>query len=252
MSTATENGPRSPDAIRPPGDVSVETEATASDPPLRKRIFVAGVGGQGSITATLVIGEAALAAGLNAVASEIHGMAQRGGVVQTAVLVGDVHSAMIPDHSADVLLGFEPVEALRFAAKASPERTAIVVNRHPIVPVGVSLGWDRYPALDEVERALSRAGRQLYLLDAVGLAARAGTPKAVGAVMVGALAGLGELPLERTHWLGALLERVPPRYREANEQAFDAGFAATATATATATASASATTTPPPPTTTTP
>jgi Pyruvate/2-oxoacid:ferredoxin oxidoreductase gamma subunit len=79
-----------------------------------------------------------------------------------------------------------------------------------------------------VEAALARAGRRLHLLDAVGLATGAGTPKAVGAVMLGGLAGLAELPLTRKHWLDALLARVPARYQRANEQAFDAGFALTA------------------------
>ena len=195
---------------------------------LRKRIYVAGVGGQGSITATLIIGEAALAAGLNVVCSEIHGMAQRGGIVETAVLVGDVHSAMVPNGTADVLLGFEPVEGLRCLRKAHPERTTVLVNHHPIVPVSVGLGWDNYPPVEEVERLLSRGAKRLVLLDAVSLAAGAGTAKAVGAVMVGALAGLGTLPVAREHWLGALFERAPARYRDANERAFDAGYATTA------------------------
>lgn len=196
--------------------------------PLRKRIHVAGVGGQGSITATLVIGEAALAAGLNVVTAEIHGMAQRGGIVETAVLIGEVHSAMVPDGTADVLLGFEPLEGLRSARKAHPERTTVLLNRHPIVPMPVSLGWEPYPSPEQVESTLSRVSRQLFVLDAVALATTAGTPKAVGAVMVGALAGLGDLPVRRQHWLDALFAKVPNRFRAANERAFDAGYAVTA------------------------
>jgi indolepyruvate ferredoxin oxidoreductase, beta subunit len=204
---------------------------TKSGPnPVRKRIFIAGVGGQGSITATVVIGEAVLAAGHNVVTSELHGMAQRGGVVQSTVLVGDLHAATISDGAADVLLGFEPAETLRFVAKAHRERTAIITNTHSIVPVSAAQGGTRYPTLDTILASLEAAGRCLVALDAVALATAAGTPKAISAVLVGALAGLDVLPVPRDCWIDALIARAPAQFRDVNVAAFDAGRQAAQTA----------------------
>jgi indolepyruvate ferredoxin oxidoreductase beta subunit len=191
---------------------------------LRLRIFLSGVGGQGSITATLVIGEAATAAGLNVLSSEIHGMAQRGGIVETTVLLGDVHGPMIADGEADVLIGFEPVETLRYVRKIAPGRSIVLMNEHPVIPFTVSLGQESYPDLDEVTERLRAAAGRLVSFDAVTLAAEAGTAKAVGAVMIGALAGLELAPIPYETWTEALLARVPPKHRETNILAFHAGW----------------------------
>ena len=194
----------------------------------RTRIFVSGVGGQGSITSTLIIGEAAAAAGLNVVASEVHGMAQRGGIVETTVLVGkDVHGPMVGDGAADVLLGFEPAEALRFARKSSLEKTLVLMNRHPIIPIWVSLGKEEYPSIESIEERVRARAKKVYSFDARELATQAGTPKALGSVMLGALAGLGLLAISDEIWLETILRQVPSKYREANEKAFAAGLAVT-------------------------
>ncbi len=193
----------------------------------RTRIFVSGVGGQGSITSTLIIGEAAAAAGLNVVASEVHGMAQRGGIVETTVLVGDVHGPMVGDGAADILLGFEPAEALRFLRKASAERTVVIMNRHPIIPIWVSLGKEEYPSVEAIEERVRAGAKQVYSFDARELAAQAGTAKALGSVMIGALAGLGRLAITDEIWMQTILSQVPPKYKEANERAFAAGLSQT-------------------------
>lgn len=190
----------------------------------RTKIFLSGVGGQGSITATLVIGDAATAAGLNVISSEIHGMAQRGGIVETTVLLGDVHGAMIADGEADVLVGFEPVETLRSIHKIALGRAIVVMNEHPVIPFTVSLGQEPYPPLSEIQERLAAAAGRLVSFDAVELAAAAGSPKALGAVMIGALAGLDLAPIGRDLWLAALLARAPAKAREANLAAFEAGL----------------------------
>jgi indolepyruvate ferredoxin oxidoreductase beta subunit len=194
----------------------------------KTKIFVSGVGGQGSITATLVIGEAAAAADLNVVSSEIHGMAQRGGIVETTVLIGDVQSAIIPDGGADIMLGFEPAEAARFVKMVSKEKTIAIVNERPIIPVSVSQGRETYPKWEELKDFMAQNTKGLYTFDGVGLATEAGTAKAVGTVMVGALAGLAALPIAREHWMQAMLSQVPKKYKDANIKAFDLGFAQTA------------------------
>ena len=194
---------------------------------LRKKIFITGVGGQGSITTTLIIGEAATAAGLKVISSEIHGMAQRGGIVETTVLVGDVSSPIIADGEADVILGFEPVETLRSVAKASKERTLVLMNDRPLVPFTVSIGRETYPSVEDVKDRLRSAAAKLYAIDALELATRAGSAKALGAVMVGALAALEVIPIAREIWIAALLAKAPARFRDVNVAAFDAGLRAT-------------------------
>ncbi|MFH2011000.1 MAG: indolepyruvate oxidoreductase subunit beta [bacterium] len=196
---------------------------TQSNPRQVTRIFVAGVGGQGTITATIVIGEAAIAAGLNVVTSELPGMAQRGGIVNSEIVVGDAYTATIPNGSADVILGFEPAETVRCIAKAAADKTITVVNTRPVVPVSASQGVAQYPTPDEVTRHLAQASHSLISLDAVALATQAGAPKAMGAVMVGVLAGLNLLPIPHHCWTTALNSRAPTMFREANLRAFELG-----------------------------
>jgi indolepyruvate ferredoxin oxidoreductase beta subunit len=190
------------------------------------RIFVAGVGGQGTITATIIIGEAALGAGLKVVTSELHGMAQRGGIVKSEVVVGDAYSATIPNGTADVILGFEPAETVRFLGKAAAHKTITVVNTRPIIPVSASQGAGRYPTPTEVEHILGEASHRVITFDAVAMATKAGAPKALGAVMVGALAGLDLLNISRDRWTEALTSRAPGKFRDANLRAFELGVQA--------------------------
>lgn len=185
-------------------------------------IFLTGVGGQGSLTASRLLGEAALAAGLNVMVGEIHGMAQRGGVVESTVRLGDVHGAMISDGGADVLLGFEPVETVRALAKAGP-RTLVVTNTRPVVPFSVSLKSGRYPPLDELLAAVRAVTNQVVALDAATMAQQAGSGRAVNSVMLGVLAGTGRLPFPATLLLEVILKAVPGKQAEANRRAFSAG-----------------------------
>lgn len=197
---------------------------------MRVRIFVAGVGGQGSITATAIIGQAALASGIEACASEIHGMAQRGGVVESSVVLGDLRSPLVPDQGADVLLGMEPVEASRALRKCGP-RTVVLVNTHPVIPFTVSLGREAYPDVGELLKELESRTRKVYPIDAVQLATQAGNVRAVGSVMLGALAGLGVLEIPSKAWLSTILSRVPAKATAANERAFQLGYEITSPST---------------------
>lgn len=185
-------------------------------------IFLTGVGGQGSLTASRLLGEAALAAGLNVLVGEIHGMAQRGGVVESSVRIGDVHGAMISDGGADVLLGFEPVETVRALAKAGPD-TLVVSNTRPVVPFSVSLKSGRYPPLEELLGAVRAVTKHLLALDAAAMAQQAGSGRAVNSVMLGVLAGTGRLPFPAHLLLEAILQAVPAKQAEANRRAFAAG-----------------------------
>jgi len=114
-----------------------------------KRVVFVGVGGQGNLLASRLLGEAALSMGIPSVVSEIHGMAQRGGVVESAVLMGNVTSPIVSNGEADVLVGFEPLETMRTLGKCN-SGTLVITNTQPLPPFTVTVGQGRYPPVDEV------------------------------------------------------------------------------------------------------
>jgi indolepyruvate ferredoxin oxidoreductase, beta subunit len=187
-------------------------------------IFIVGVGGQGSLSASWFLGEAAVAAGLNVVVGEVHGMAQRGGIVESTVRLGDVHGPIISNGGADVLFGFEPIETLRCLGKAS-RGTLVVTNTHPIVPATVSMCGEPYPELDMVFARIRAHCERVVALDATGMAAAAGSAKAINASMLGALTATGAVPIPEAAIRAALMAHVPPKTRDLNNRAFDAGMA---------------------------
>lgn len=188
------------------------------------RIFFTGVGGQGTLLATRMVGEAALAEGLPVTMSEIHGMAQRGGVVESSVVIGNAFSPTIPDGEADILMAFEPLEALRAIPKCHAG-SLIIASTVPIVPFTVAVGQSTYPEVAELELAIKEKISNLLWLDAVELARRAGSERASNTVLVGALAGIGRLPIAKNNWEEALKRTLPSRLLEINRQAFEAGYA---------------------------
>ncbi|SMC20915.1 indolepyruvate ferredoxin oxidoreductase beta subunit [Desulfacinum hydrothermale DSM 13146] len=187
------------------------------------RIFFTGVGGQGTLLATRMVGEAALIQGLNVIMSEIHGMAQRGGVVESSIVVGDLVSPVIAEGQADVMLAFEPLEALRALEKCHAHTTA-VVSTVPIVPFTVATGQGRYPDVQGVLETLQKDLAQVVALDAVALARQAGNVRAANMVVVGVLAGLGKVPIERSAWEESLRRLLPAKLHGVNERAFALGF----------------------------
>ena len=187
-------------------------------------IFITGVGGQGSLSASTFLGQAAVKAGLKVLVGEIHGMAQRGGIVESTVRIGDVHGPIVPDGQADVLLGFEPVETLRARAKASP-RTLVVMNTHPIVPATVSMKGDPYPDAEEMIERIRSFCSWVIAVDATEMAQEAGNAQAVNAVLLGIVAGTGVLPLETDLLKETVLAGAPKKAIDVNERAFERGFA---------------------------
>lgn len=187
----------------------------------RFRIYTVGVGGQGTLTAARVLGEAALAAGLNVVISEIHGMSQRGGIVETSISMGRVHSPLIGEGEADVVLGFEPLETLRALPKASHE-TLVIMNTRPVIPPTVKLGQSRYPHLAEILSHIEAMTCAVIALDAEQLACQAGAAIATNMVMLGALAATGKLPFPSERAREAIA-RLTPRHAPINLKAFELG-----------------------------
>lgn len=189
------------------------------------RIFFTGVGGQGTLLATRLVGEAALEEGLSVTMSEIHGMAQRGGVVESSVVVGDAFSPTIADGEADVLLAFEPLEAIRALPKCN-SRSLVISNTVPIVPFTVAIGQSAYPDIESLYDLIASKVKRLVRVDAVELARQAGSERAENIAMVGVLAGSGLLHISLNNWQEALKKVLPGRLVEVNQRAFDLGYAA--------------------------
>jgi indolepyruvate ferredoxin oxidoreductase beta subunit len=186
------------------------------------RIFFTGVGGQGTLLATRLVGEAALEEGLPVLMSEIHGMAQRGGVVESSVVLGSAASPVIADGEADVVIAFEPLEAARALPKCNP-KTVVITNTTPVLPFSVTTGRSAYPEPDALYRMVEPYVASLIRVDANGLASSAGAARSSNVVMIGVLAGSGIMPVSKNSFERALRQILPERLLEANLRALDAG-----------------------------
>lgn len=191
-------------------------------------IYLAGVGGQGIITASKIIGDAAILAGENVLLSETHGMAQRGGSVVCTARIGDFHSPLITDGGADVILSFELLETLRALPKASG-KTLVVSSTERIMPLSVSTKKLRYPTVEEVEAQVQRVAKSFVRIDASRIAAEAGVPMSSNIVMVGALAGTGVSNIDRSNFEKAIQTNISRKVPE-NLRAFEQGYALTSAA----------------------
>jgi indolepyruvate ferredoxin oxidoreductase beta subunit len=187
------------------------------------RIFFTGVGGQGTLLATRILGEAALLADVQVVVSEIHGMAQRGGVVESAVLLGSLRSPTIADGEADILMGFEPLETLRALRKCS-ERSLVISSTSPIVPFTVASGRARYPEVADMMESVARRVARLVAFDARALARQAGAELAINTVLLGTLMHHGNLPFGREVVERAIRLRTKGPLLEVNLKAFELGY----------------------------
>lgn len=189
------------------------------------RIVFVGVGGQGNLLSSRVLGEAAMMAGLPVNVSEVHGMAQRGGVVESAVVFGGALSPIVSDGEADVLIGFEPSETLRAMGKCSPE-TTVITNVIPLIPFTVAVGKGTYPDIKKSLELIRSKVKRLIALNADALAEQAGSGQAVNIVMLGALAQSGAVPIGSGYYREALKKVLSPKLWEINLKAFDLGYKA--------------------------
>ncbi|MFH2219549.1 MAG: indolepyruvate oxidoreductase subunit beta [Pseudomonadota bacterium] len=189
------------------------------------RLILVAVGGQGNLLASRVIGEAALLSDIPVRMSEIHGMAQRGGVVESAILFGDVKSTIISDGEADVMVGFEPLETLRALNKCN-SKTVVVANLSPLSPFTVTTGSGVYPGLEELQALIRAKTAKLIAFNAVELAERAGNILSVNMVLLGALVQTGKIPLSADTVKAAIIARTKSAFLESNMKAFELGFSA--------------------------
>ena len=190
-----------------------------------KRLVIVAVGGQGNLLASSVLGEATLLTGLPLHMSEIHGMAQRGGVVESALVFGDASSTIISDGEADVLVGFEPAETLRALSKCNAD-TVVITNLAPLMPFTVNIGQGVYPELKELQELIRRKTAKLIAFNAADLAKEAGNVLAVNMVLLGALIQTGVLPLTAENVKKAMKRKTKQQFLELNLKAFELGYSA--------------------------
>ena len=188
-----------------------------------KRLVFIGVGGQGNLLASRLVGEAAMSMGIPAVVSEIHGMAQRGGIVESAVLLGDVTSPIVSNAEADVLIGFEPLETLRAMGKCNRD-TVVITNTHPLPPFTVSVGQGSYPEVDQSLDLIKKKAKKVIALDGNAIAEEVGNPLALNMVMLGALIGSGTIPIVAEDMKKVLSTSTKKAFLESNLKAFDLGM----------------------------
>jgi len=189
------------------------------------RLIIVAVGGQGNLLASSVLGQAALLAGIPVRMSEIHGMAQRGGVVESAMVFGKARSPIISDGEADVLVGFEPLETLR-SLKRCNARSVTVTNLAPLPPFTVAIGQGDYPDVQALQTLIRQKTRRLIAMDAAAMAMEAGNPRALNMVLLGALIQTDVLPLTAENVQSAMRTHTKKAFLESNLKAFDFGFAA--------------------------
>jgi indolepyruvate ferredoxin oxidoreductase beta subunit len=188
-----------------------------------KRIVFVGVGGQGNLLASRLLGEAALSAGIPAVVSEIHGMAQRGGIVESSVLLGNVSSPIVSNGEADVLVGFEPVETLRALGRCNAN-SVVIANTRPLPPFTVSIGQGKYPPVSEALDLIKKRVKRLIAMDGNKMAEVAGNPLSLNMVMLGALIGSGTIPVTAEQMKTAISASTKKAFLDSNLKAFDLGM----------------------------
>ena len=187
------------------------------------KIYLIGIGGQGTIKTATIIGEAAMSQGLNVVMSEVHGMAQRGGTVVTEVKIGKVDSPLIEKNSADLVLAFEPSEILRALNKIGRE-TRVIANRSTIIPFTVSLGISKYTDKIEMFDKFKQGIENLYLIDAEKLAKEAGHIIAANIVILGAALAIPQFPVKKEAVIGSVRKNLPARTIDINLKALEMGY----------------------------
>jgi len=189
-------------------------------------ILITGVGGQGVILMSELLGKAAVADNLRVRGSEILGMAVRGGSVTSAIRIGDeVYGPLIPTGKCNALVGMEPSEVLRNISYLS-RSSLVIINTAVTVPFTVSVGESKYPSLEEILEKLNKASGRIIQLNAAQLAQEAGSLLTTNTVMLGALFGTEQLPIKIATIKGAIQARFPAKVAPINIKAFDLGYEA--------------------------
>lgn len=187
-------------------------------------MIITGIGGQGVVSAGTIIAQAALSDGLRIRNSDATGLAQRGGSVHSQIKIGaNVKSTIVHPGTADVILGFEPLEASRYAHLLKPDGIAIV-NSKPVLPVTVKNGMMSYPLMDELKQIFDERSLKSIWVDALEACERLGNVRVLNSLMIGYMAAKAKLPIKIETLKETIMANVPKRTIELNLKAFDLGL----------------------------
>ncbi len=195
---------------------------------MKYTIQIVGVGGQGVLLASMVLGNTAMKSGYEVAMSEVHGMAQRGGSVLSTLRFGDkVISPLEATGGADLIMGFEPVETCRSLTLGNKD-THVLMNLDPVYPSMVAAGFEKYPDIENLVESVKDVNSNVSTIEATRIAIQSGKAVAANAVMIGAVSAMKDFPLQRDMLKSTLIETVPQKFIELNSRAFDMGYDAVA------------------------
>jgi indolepyruvate ferredoxin oxidoreductase beta subunit len=190
-------------------------------------VIVTGVGGQGNVLISQLMGGALVRTGYHVTIGETYGASQRGGSVMSHLRISRQaqYGPLIPHGQGDVILGLEPVEALRVLGQYGNPAVTVVTNSRPVYPLAVAIGTARYPSTEEIEKALEELSSRAWLVNATDIALDLGAPILANIVLAGALVGAGVLPLAAKEFELELQESIPADRLQLNLEAFRRGLA---------------------------
>ncbi len=190
-------------------------------------LIITGVGGQGNVLISRFIGEALVMSGYQVTVGETYGASQRGGPVSSHIRISrdTQYGAITPAGLADVILGLEPMESLRILGAFGAPKTFVITNTRPIHTMAVATGEAEYPGLESIKQAVGELSQKAWYIDATEIAINLGVPLIANMVMLGALVGLGLLPLARDKMEEQLRTSFKGERLALNTKAFAAGLA---------------------------
>jgi len=190
-------------------------------------LIITGVGGQGNVLASQIIGRLMVERGFKVTIGETYGASQRGGSVMSHLRLSkrEQFSPLIPEGQADLVLALEPVEGLRVLGHFGQPKVLVLANTRPVLPLAVLAGEAEYPALDLVLAKIRSLSARLWTVEATQIALDLGEPILANIALLGALEALKILPLGRAEFQAALAEALPAKRLAANTEAFDRGAA---------------------------
>ncbi len=199
------------------------SKALVKDP---LNIIICGVGGQGNILATELLGSALVDKGYLTTVGETYGASQRGGAVMSHVRISlnDELGVLIPQGEADIIIGFEPIETLRVAREYANKNTWVLFDPRPNYPLGVLIGEANYPPIDEIEKELRSLCGKVQIVDATDLAVKAGNSQAANILLMGALTAIPHVPIVINDYDQVLAMRFKDKVLELNQKVFQTGY----------------------------
>lgn len=188
--------------------------------------MICGVGGQGNILATELLGSAFVDKGYFTTVGETYGASQRGGSVMSHVRisVNTEYGVLIPQGEADIIIGFEPIEILRVAREFANKKTWVIFDSRPNYPLGVLIGEAVYPKIEDIVNELERLCAHVQIIEATDLAVKAGNSQAANILLMGALTAVPYVPLEVEEYDKVLVQRFKGNALELNRKVFKIGY----------------------------